>query len=725
MKVRNLAVVFAVAVCIGHGMSYAADYTYSWDSEGKSFLPDPCGRISYKLEDNRFSHLAFTTDEGGTITIEGGDMQFVDRTGFISNMTSGTVVFKNNFTARSISFGTAGAHPNITWDGVRTFLDTNEWITVFEGVNLDDYEPMESAQRYYDSDDTSTRKPISLHWYNAGWTMYPYFVARRPGHLSCQFQALRSSPVVDDRIGRARRLLCAVRVEMRQNGANVEARLASSAYMIWSDEGRLLGLGTDAELADIGDDREERQVFVNREQNSGLGMNFLKMRQIAPASVFRFEGAKAVFTGSATPYYFVRVEIADAKLWESATYPYPMMGSTVAMLDNSATYTWRSSQGEGTMEFATTKPAQESSVTNVITLNRAGEPWSAKPFVVKGIEGYPMVLDIRNGASLPTNGSVTVKAHGILRLSAAGSGSVGLSGGSCEFIVEGGGRLEQANINVFGTNQTVVLNGGKLVLGTDTVADYDLGANLLKLVLRNGAEIISSSTKSFRICRDIRGVNWSVGGICPSTNSVLTQLMAPNGIVSTNIFNVAKTGAYEADFVWEKDLAKYSGGSASPRPYDTNVICKTGTGTMMFNGRFTVPGELVVKEGFVRLGCSGCFEKGAAKIRLAGGGISTVDGTVNDTGDSVILEKDSRIIVGRNASLAFADSSMLRWGDGKKLDIIIPVDGNGEWLGSIRFGAAADSLTEEQLGAVRVNDHPVMLGSNGYLHRIGMILVIR
>jgi hypothetical protein len=68
---------------------------------------------------------------------------------------------------------------------------------------------------------------------------------------------------------------------------------------------------------------------------------------------------------------------------------------------------------------------------------------------------------------------------------------------------------------------------------------------------------------------------------------------------------------------------------------------------------------------------------------------------------------------------------MLRWGDGKKLDIIIPVDGNGEWLGSIRFGAAADSLTEEQLGAVRVNDHPVMLGSNGYLHRIGMILVIR
>lgn len=719
------------------GALLATDYTYSWDASTKTFSPDPGDRIRFAMHPTSTSQLfkmLFSPDVGGKITVTGDEMQFYKESSTaaqITNTTASTVVFKNAVNARSVHFITTAPHPGVNWEAYPThdFLQ-KDWTTIAAGVKLDDYDLADcSNQAYWDSSDTQTRKPAASNvWYNSGWTMYARNVVREDGWLECQFQTFRGSAVRDERTGRERRQLCVVKVQMRQQGADVQARILSPAYLVWSDDPAPLGLGTDVDLLEIGEDLIEYPVFTGPEKNNGLGMNVISFNRKTPVSTFRFEGSEASFSGSAVPFSFVRVEIGDAALWSGTTYPTPQADSELALLDNSATYSWRSESGSGTMEFATTKPTESPAVTNVIVLNRTGSSWGKKPLVVKGLEDNPMVLDIKTGQSLPTNGAVTVKSGGILRLSAANCKDSGLSNGSCEFIVEGGGRLEQANVKVLGINQKISLNGGKLVLGVDVVAAYDLGVDLRNLSLRNGAEIVNvREDKKLRIGNAARpGLTWTISGSSPSTNAVLTQFVSPVMYgVGTNTFNVAKTGDFEADFVFAEDLQKYSGGNPSPRPYDTNTICKVGRGTLMFAKKYTVPGEMLIRNGFIRLGSSGCLEKGAAKILFQGGGLSTADGTVNDTGDKIALEENATIALGRGATIAFADSSSVPWVSGKRLDVTVPTDGDGDWEGAIRFGTDANGLTESQVACVRVNGRRIVLDGSGYAKRVGFALIVR
>ncbi len=733
-------VLCACAALLFGGITHAAEYTYAWKTgEYPTSLHDGKITFTYTAE-NRIKNLKIDSAAGDRFVFTGDKMLFTNtdayKIAYITNTTSGTLVFQNDADCRSVYVMCPSGSK--TWHGYNTFVGTgDDWTTVLANANVDDFEPSIIKQ----DDRDQNGKWISYDSHN---TLYPHQIVREPGRMTFQYQTITE----DDN---DRKRVKVIKAEVKQFGSDIKMRIIG-AYAVFSPASAPVSKGFDVDTVWDGVlEKAEKPIRKTGGSNVGYGINTVGLTRITPCFNVRFEG-NVKFTGSPTAYPSAGIEVADvAKGCASRTYPQPM-GGTLALLDGSKTeFNWipTGNSGSGMFLFATTKPTSSPAVTNLITLNSTFK--TAAGFVVKGIDGYPMMLRIDNSTAFPTshvasgtsylyNGEVRVASGGILKLKCTGVNSVGVKGGACDFIVEKGGILQQAGGYLFGHTTMVSLNGGKIQLSVDEPYDWDTGDDLPQLTFRNGATIdnvSSNQSKTLRIGRTAPGATWYVSGETPSTNTAAIQFFGPGNFrIVTNTFNVAKLGDFDADFVCTKGIGMYTGGEQ----YRTNVLRKIGLGTMLVDGICTVPADNLIEGGTFKLGASNIWrgygttmtgnnyraDDPPPPIVLCGGTFAAAANTSNGLG-RVTLTADSGLALDEGACFTCYDQSSVAWDNDARLTVTIPTNSVGALLGSIRFGTDKNGLTESQQRSIRLNGKRAMLDNAGWLQirQVGTRIIVR
>ena len=735
---KLLVILTAAVVC---GLAGAAEYTYNWDTNSfNGTYPTSIldGKITLQYTSvNKIKKMTINSAAGDKFIFTGDKIFFTDtnedKIATITNTTSGTLVFQNDADCRTVY--TYCPNGSKTWRGYNTFIGT-DYTTVFANANLDDYEPGEVLQNSNDENGKS------IPYWNSKNTMFPHQIVREPGRITFQYQTVLSD-------SGSRKYLKVLKAELKQVGSDIMMRILG-AYDVYSDASAPVERGFDVDTVWDGTEKVDKPIRTTGNLNNGYGINTVVLVRITPLFKVRFEG-NVKFTGSPTVYPSTSIEVADVSkgvAWR--TYPQPQ-GGTLAQLDGSVTgFNWipTGNNGSGTFLFATTKPTASTAVTNRISLT--SEYKTTASFTVKGIDGYPMILQIDHTDALPTNhtsnshlynGRVRVAENGILKLNAQGVNGTGLKSGKCDFEVEKGGILQQAKMHVFGHTSMVSLNGGKLQLSVDEPYEWDTGSDIPLLTLRNGAlieSVSSNAAKCLRIGRTVPGVTWYVSGETPSTNNVTTQFYGPANRVVTNTFNVAKLGDFDADFVCTKGIAMYSGSVQ----YRTNVLRKVGLGTMLVKGNCTVPADTLIEGGTFKLGASNIWrgynttvsttsagynpDDPPPPIVLCGGTFAAAANTSNGLG-RVSLTADSGLALDQGACFTCYDQSAVAWNNDARLDVTIPTNSVGALLGSVRFGTDKNGLTDDQLRSIRLNGKHALLDNAGWLQyrQIGTKFIIK
>ena len=721
------AIPIVAALLLAVGAANATVYTDSW-TENAQPASSHNGYITYTYHSAGGIQTMTVNPpaDGDEFVFTGGKLQIMNSGssgGSAAAITASKpcrVVFQNDVWARNFTMTAPAAPANVEKHFYRNLVGT-DYVTVLENANLDDYEPTGIFQDYKDENNSEIDLTSGQRWLNRGQTLFAYCYVREAGKLSFQYQA----PMVDKD---GRKLVKVIKAELKQVGADIKIR-AVGAYSVYSDASAPISPGFDVDALWIGTDMVEESLYTGGD-TAGYGFNTVALKYIGPTFIMRLEGVGTQHINGARPGARARVELADVTKLEQVSYPGPT-GGTIAFYDGSYNdLRWYVNSGNksatGTFVYETTKPTSSPAVTN--TISTSLEWFGSTPFVVKGIDGYPMLLNITSAKAFPTNSTVTVKDGGILKMSGAGTFNVGVKGGACDFVVEKGGLLHQAANWTFGKNTDVTLNGGTLLISSGDSSS--LSTDLKNLTLRNGALIdvtADRASKPMRIGQLGTGFTWNVGGYAPSTNNVLVQFCSYGANkVSTNTFNVAKTGdgSFDADLVFTRPIQKH-GGTAT---YTINVLRKIGFGTMRLDGAYTVPGTVIIEGGTIKLGASGLWGDASYRtpITLCGGGLAAVAGTSNTFGE-MTLAADSRLTVEEGATMAFADLSSVAWTPGARLDITIPTNADRELLGTVKFGTSKSGLTQSQIGAIRLNGREAVLAGDGHVayRYTGLIFTVR
>ena len=728
---RKLAIALTAALLAG-GVATATVYTDTW-TEGAQPATSHNGYITYAYHSG-----------GGiqTMTVNppaDGD-EFVFTGGKLSIMNSGSsgsgiatitasrpckVVFKNDVYARNYKVEAPAAPIPVVTNHFYRNLVGPDYVTVLANGSLDDYEPVSIFQDYKDERNFEIDPTSGRLWLNRAQTLFPYSLVREDGKLSFQYQ----TPMVDKD---GRKLVKVVKAELRQVGADIKMRTLA-AYSVYSDASSPIDRGFDVDELWIGSDMEEMPVYQGGD-TAGYGVNTVALKYVGATFILRFEG-NSTSINTSYAYANARIEVADVSKVNQLGYP-DARGGTIAYLDGSHTdfrqycNAYNSAQS-GAVLFATTKPTSSPSVTNTITYKLANYHWKGKaPFVVKGIEGYPMVLEVQSpNFGLPSNSTVTVKYGGIVKLSDTSTTTMfpnGVRGGTCDFIVETGGLLQQNVKWTFGKNTKVTLNGGTLLISSGDNAS--LQTDLMNLTLRNGALVDVAAARAslpMRIGQSAApGLTWNVGGEGPSTNNVILDFCSyANYKKATNTFNVAKTGDYDADLVFTRPIRKHT-----YAPLATNVLRKIGFGTMRLNASYTVPGAVLVDGGTLKFGASGIWGGNSYRtpIFLRGGGLAAARNTSNTLGE-VTFAANASISLEEGATLAFPDQSTVTWAASARLDIAIPTDADRQLLGTVKFGNSQRGLTQTQLDAIRLNGKEAVLARDGRVtyRYSGLVVIVK
>ena len=731
-KQKKLTGIVRDILCTGlalfGGAAYATVYTDAWTEDGQP-ASSHNGYITYAY------HAA-----GGiqTMTVnppEDGD-EFIFTGGKLSIMNSSStgsgnasisatkackVVFQNDVYARNFTM-TAPAAPTIVTNHFYRNLIGTDYVTVLANANLDDYEPISIFQDYKDETGREIDSTSGQRWLNRAQTLFPHILVREAGKLSFQYQ----TGAADVKAAESKdgyKVSRVIKVEMKQVGADIKMR-AVNAYSVYSDASNPLNHGFDVDV--LWDTAEvEEQLLYTGGDDAGYGLNTVALKYIGPTFTMRFEGSSNTIN-KPQPSARAKVEIAGGTTLNQMGFP-DVRGGSIAILDRSHTeFKWyvnsyAATQG-GEILFATTQPTSSPSVTNTLVYKTSADWIGKTPIAVKGIDGYPMLLDVQQPRfGLPSNSTVTVKYGGIVKLGGSNltfsnGDKGGVKSGTCDFIVEKGGLLHQAVNWTFGKNTEITLNGGTLLISSGD--DASLSTDLRNLTLRNGALLdvtAARADKPMRIGQLGTGFTWNVGGDSPSTNNVLVQFCSYGANkVSTNTFNVAKTGdgSFDADLVFTKPIQMH-GGTVT---YTTNVLRKIGFGTVRLNGAYTVPGAVLIEGGAIKLGASGLWGDSSKKtpVVLCGGTLAAAANTSNGMG-KITLTADSELKLEEGACLTCDDLSAVSWTDGAKLNVTIPATPEKVLLGSVRFGTTKDGLTESQIQAIRINGKKAMLDSAGWL----------
>ena len=718
-----------LALLLG-GAAYATVYTDAWTEDGQP-ASSHNGYITYAYHSAGGIQTMTVNPpaDGDEFVFTGGKIKFMDNTAAASVTVSKKckVVLQNDAWIRNCTM-TAPAAPAVVTNHFYRNLVGADYVTVLANANLDDYEPTGIFQDYKDENGLEIDSTSGQRWLNRAQTLFPHILVREAGRLSFQYQTGAADvKAAEDKEGY--KVARVIKVEMRQVGADIKMR-AVRAYSVYSNASAPVNHGFDVDVLWDTAEVAEQSLYTGGDA-VGYGVNTVALKYVGDTFVMRLEGPGTQHVNGARPGTRARFELADVTKLEQVSYPGPT-GGTIAFCDGSYNdLKWYVNSGNksatGTFVYETTKPTSSPAVTN--TISTSLEWFGSTPFVVKGIDGYPMLLDITSAKAYPTNSTVTVKDGGILKMSSAlNFNAGGVKGGACDFVVEKGGLLHQAANWTFGKNTDVTLNGGTLLISSGDSSS--LSTDLKNLTLRNGALIdvtADRASKPMRIGQLGTGFTWNVGGYAPSTNNVLVQFCSYGANkVSTNTFNVAKTGdgSFDADLVFTKPIQMH-GGTVT---YTTNVLRKIGFGTMRLNGAYTVPGTVLIEGGAIKLGASDLWGDSSKKtpIVLCGGTLAAAANTSNGLG-RVTLTADSGLKLEEGACFTCDDLSAVAWADGAILNVTIPTTSDKVLLGSVRFGTSQIGLTESQIQAIRINGKKAMLDRGGWLQyrQIGTRIVIR
>ena len=326
------------------------------------------------------------------------------------------------------------------------------------------------------------------------------------------------------------------------------------------------------------------------------------------------------------------------------------------------------------------------------------------------IIGRAVRLGIDSKDRPPTYSRFIVLNGGRLSLDASGDSFVGYVSGKIHYTVLQGGTLHfrAANTSDSYGKQKVLVRGGTLAFFPSSPGNAEYAGYLNFLTLEDGAHLRGVTPRVGYTAN----AEWMIRGSSPSFIDSGIQMVKSTATKFT--LKVADvTGDAEPDlFIGTKFT--YLSGNADMSVY------KKGTGTVSVGCPCNYPKPTYVEEGTWLL-TANATQTGKMIMSLNGGTLAAAASTTNSFA-ALALTKNSGLALGKDAELAFADTSAESWPAGTRLSVVGDLEQS-----FLRFGTDASGLTAGQLSCIRVNGHRAVLDENGYIHESipGMMLIFR
>ena len=338
--------------------------------------------------------------------------------------------------------------------------------------------------------------------------------------------------------------------------------------------------------------------------------------------------------------------------------------------------------------------------TGGITYAAASTAKYGNDLTFAGDAAAPLVVKTAAATVFPSNGVVMVAPHATLTL----SGHVGNDMWTQYRVMTNG------TLAITGTWQTSNYDQIDLVGGTLSLRECDTGANdsgtyLSYVTLMNGACVRG---KPARVGHAATSGSWIVTGDEPSYCESGIEFTAAGGNTARTFALNVNDVAEGSDFIVTGDLIDYGTLQNSSEYWNVHVI-KDGAGTMEISGDITLPNEISVNDGALRLTETCTFSVSRkrstgngdgtntkAEIWLAGGALETATGATNEIGKVVAKVKDAHLDLGDGSKLTLAafgfdDGANLLVSDNLGKDATLRIEGLTD-LQCARIRCGADRL---------------------------------
>ena len=701
---RNMPVLaFSSMLAFG---AYAGSYTWS---EGMTATDDGWLSFQYDESDGSITRIKAEVPAGEIAVLEGGELAMAS--GAVVEMAGeGRLVISNDISGDDgLTVTNSFTSCVLEWEG--DSLLGRDFRTLFENCDLDELTILYSDMNGWKNRHTGVANPQLF---------YPYEVRRFvvDGHSTLTAQMQATCP---DGAGSWSKC---VMLELRQNGANVEGRIPEQGFYSVRTKGEDKGM--DFKVAWEEKDKNpdpQRSTFSRHDYKLGT---LTALRSGTPnvsfcGDISKLGGNVSVAKGAIASV--ARPEINGGNV----------SGAFRVENDTATLKGVFSGGGEAMLDFAATVPGvahtvvMDKSMTNAMAAvtgqNKHWEQLANRDvfgrLVIQGDSrtGAVMTNRVESWAAFPSNGVVEVRDGGVLDLRVANRGSPDAGkhqNDSATVRVYAGGVFCHNEGWRTHSKQRFELMGGKLM--STRVAEDGALIYLNNLLLEDGARLESEAP--FWTGNVGWGV-WTVRGTSPSYCDAPVRFLGSNGnnqerTMTLDVADVTKDAS--ADFVFTKAIEPYSTAPTSTGYRDVTVV-KKGLGKVRFDGTFWVQRGVDIEAGAIEIGISDCWQA-RCPVKLSGGTFAAAAGTENEIG-ALTVGKDSEIVLGEGAKLAFSDSSAKTWSG------TVTIRGFAEK--SIRFGTSASGLTKDQVASLvtETGDKPRIL-NNGYLTVLnGMTVVFR
>lgn len=407
--------------------------------------------------------------------------------------------------------------------------------------------------------------------------MLPRNVKCDGGVLSAQFQ------IADEGL-----LKCA-RVELRQSGPDVVARIGYARYAEGAD------LGTDLDVAGAGVPYDVMTEEKYTPSAYGYSVDMLALRRKSRNRI--------------------RIPVAG-----TLDVDYEMKGSGTAVAF---------------------EPGSDGAGAVTVNFKSAADGMTDSSFMIGSGGTGPVTANVINKNALP-GGTTEVYGDSELWLSASTVFADGISHGKSEIVMRPGSRLYHNGASVIRCqNQPIVLDAAELLIRYHSPYLNDL-------TLKNGACIAKDMVSYVQAGHVADICRWRITGERASTNNLDVVLVAwgrnADGKATDLTVDVEDVTCDEgADFVMNGGFSVLAG-------YPNSGLIKSGAGTMRLNGSISAGGRTTcITGGTLMLGVSAAVSDGI-DLSLQGGTLAAAAGTENAV-KTLFVSEDSSVKMESGASL--------------------------------------------------------------------------
>lgn len=275
-----------------------------------------------------------------------------------------------------------------------------------------------------------------------------------------------------------------------------------------------------------------------------------------------------------------------------------------------------------------------------------------------GSADAPLTVKTTSSTVFPSNGVVTVAPYATLTLNGHVKNDMWT-----QYRVMTNGTLKLKGTWQTSDYDAIDLVGGTLSIREDEPSAIDSGSYINYLTLMNGAHVRG---KVARVGHNASFGNWIVAGDSPSHCESGIEFTAAGGDTARTFALNVNDVAEGTDFFVTGSLVDYGTMQNDSGYWNVHVI-KDGAGTMELSGGITLPNEISVNDGAVRIaeGCTfgvsrkrstenGDGSEKVAEIWLSGGALEMAAGVTNTIGAVVAKVKDAPLNLGDGSKLTLA-----------------------------------------------------------------------